>query len=422
MTAPSIAISDSANFYVSCERVFDPSLKNRPAICLSNNDGCAIARSDEAKILGIKMGQPLHEIKDIVRRHGIRVLSSNFTLYGDISRRVTEVYDDFTPTQEVYSIDESFLDFSGFRDRDSHARNMVKAVYERVGIPVRVGIAPSKTLAKAANELAKRNPVFNSVLDLTDMSVRDYLLSRVEVGDIWGVGRATKRKLSCEGIYTASDLRDMPLKKARAIGTVVLERTVAELRGTPCIAFEDVEPVRKGMAVTQSAGRPMTDLDMVMEALTAHATRAAEKLRQHNLVAGSLTAFYHTSRFRKNKPQHRATRTARLTPMSNDTFDLVGAARRCAESCWKGDFGFEYAKAGIMLNDLLPYDERPRTLFEPLETRSPELMTALDSVNGRFGKKSLVIAGEGFKNRVGMKQEFRSPRYTTRIADLPIIR
>lgn len=428
MTHPtSIAISDSANFYVSAERVFDPSLCGVPVIVLSNNDGCAVARSNEAKALGIKMGAPVHHLKDKIKAHGVRVLSSNYTLYGDMSRRVSEVYEDYSPRVEVYSIDECFLDFGGFRDPEAHAKALVSDVKQRVGIPVRVGIGPSKTLAKCANELAKKNPIFHSVCDLTETSIRDWLLPRVAVSDIWGIGRATTRKLAVEGVFTAADLRDMPIKKARAIGTVVLERTVAELRGEPCIAFEDVEPQRKGMAVTRSSGRPMLDFDTIMEALTAHATRAAEKLRQHGLVAGSLTAFYHTSRFRTDKPNHRASRTTRLTPMSNDTFDLVSAARRCAEAAWKGDLQlnqgkYEYAKAGVMLDDLLPIADRPMTLFDPVETRSPELMVALDAVNGRYGKKSLVLAREGFKKRTTMRQEHRSPRYTTRITDVPVVR
>ena len=427
MSPKSIAISDSANFYVSAERVFDPTLIGVPVIVLSNNDGCAVARSNEAKALGIKMGAPVHHLKDKIKTHGIRVLSSNYTLYGDMSRRVSEVYEDFSPRVEVYSIDECFLDFGGFRDHEAHAKALVSTVAQRVGVPVRVGIGPSKTLAKCANELAKKNPIFQDVCDLTDMSIRDYLLPRVVVSDIWGVGRAITRKLNREGIYTASDLRDMPLKQARAIGSVVLERTVAELRGEPCIEFEDVEPQRKGMAVTRSSGRPMLDFDTVMEALTAHATRAAEKLRQHGLIAGSLTAFYNTSRFRTDKPNHRASRTARLTPMSNNTFDLVGATRRCAEAAWRGpkecnQGRYEYAKAGVMLDDLLPIAQRPLTLFDEGTPRSPELMSALDAVNGRFGKKSLVLASEGFQKRAVMKQQFRSPRYTTRITDVPVIR
>src|SRR6056297_415871 len=283
-----IAISDSANFYVSAERIFDPTLKGVPVIVLSNNDGCAVARSDEAKALGIKMGEPLHLLRDKIAAHGVRVFSSNYTLYGDISRRVVEVYEDYTPHVEVYSIDECFLDFNGFQDRVAHAKRMRHDVLRRIGIPVRVGIAQTKTLAKCANDIAKKNPIFAGVLDMTDPELANWLLPLVPVGDIWGIGRRTTRKLEGLGISTAAQLRDMPLRQARALGTVVLERTVLELQGEPCIAFDDVEPQRKGMAVTRSAGTPMTDFDTLFQAITAHATRVAEKLRQHGLVAGAL--------------------------------------------------------------------------------------------------------------------------------------
>lgn len=260
MTRP-IAISDSANFYVSAERIFDPTLKGVPVIVLSNNDGCALARSDEAKALGIKMGEPLHLIRDKIAAHGVRVFSSNYTLYGDISRRVVAVYEDYTPNVEIYSIDECFLDFGGFKDRVAHAKAMRRDVLRRVGVPVRVGIAPTKTLAKCANDIAKKNPIFGGVLDMTDSSLADWLLPLVPVGDIWGIGRKTEAKLQGVGINTAAELRAMPLRQARAMGTVVLERTVLELQGEPCIAFDDVEPQRKGMAVTRSAGTPMQDFD-----------------------------------------------------------------------------------------------------------------------------------------------------------------
>ena len=287
-----IAISDSANFYVSAERIFDPTLTNVPVIVLSNNDGCAVARSDEAKALGIKMGEPLHLLQGTIKAHGVRVFSSNYTLYGDISRRVVDVYEDFTPNVEIYSIDECFLDFSGFKDREAHARRMRREVLRRIGVPVRVGIAPSKTLAKCANDIAKRNPIFAGVLDMMDDTLADWLLPMVPVGDIWGVGRKTEAKLKKLGIRTAADLRDMPTRQARAVGTVILERTVLELQGEPCLAFEDVEPQRKGMAVTRSSGQPMMDFETVFQAVTAHVTRAAEKLRQHGLVAGTLTVFF----------------------------------------------------------------------------------------------------------------------------------
>ena len=418
-----IAISDSANFYVSAERIFDPTLKGVPVIVLSNNDGCAVARSDEAKALGIKMGEPLHLIRDKVAAHGIRVFSSNYTLYGDISRRVVAVYEEYTPNVEIYSIDECFLDFGGLRDREAHARAMRRDVLRRVGVPVRVGIAPTKTLAKCANDIAKKNPIFAGVLDMMDPGLADWLLPFVPVGDIWGIGRRTEAKLQGVGIGTAAELRAMPLRQARAMGTVVLERTVLELQGEPCIAFDDVAPPRKGMAVTRSAGVPMTDFDTLFQAITAHATRAAEKLRRHGLVAGTMTVFFHTNRHRPDRPQYAGSRTTRLAPMSSDTLDLVAAARRCAQAAWpkSGASGHAFTKAGVLLDDLLPLEDRPRTLFDAPQ-RSPDLMAALDAVNGRFGKKTMVLASEGIERSWQLRADHRSPRYTTRMADLPVVR
>jgi len=419
-----IAISDSANFYVSAERIFDPSLKNVPVIVLSNNDGCAVARSDEAKALGIKMGEPLHLIKDKVDAHGIRVFSSNYTLYGDISRRIVEVYEDFTPNVEIYSIDECFLDFTGFKDRTAHARVMRSEVLRRIGVPVRVGIASSKTLAKCANDVAKKNPIFEGVLDMMNETLADFVLPMVPVGDIWGVGRKTQKKLHDFGIHTAAELRDMPIRQARALGTVVLERTVLELQGEPCLSFDEVEPQRKGMAVTRSSGTPMTDFETLFQAITAHATRAAEKLRNHGLVAGTLTVFYHTNRHRLDRPQYSGSRSTRLMPMSSDTFDLIAAARHCAQAVWpKGpqrEYGF--TKAGVLLDDLVKFDDRPLTLFDAAKPKSAVLMAALDHVNDRFGKKTVVLASEGMKRPWQLRSDHRSPRYTTRLAELPVVR
>ncbi|AGI68275.1 UV inducable DNA polymerase [Octadecabacter antarcticus 307] len=419
-----IAISDSANFYVSAERIFDPTLKNVPVIVLSNNDGCAVARSDEAKALGIKMGEPLHLLQDKIKAHGVRVFSSNYTLYGDISRRVVEVYEDFTPNVEIYSIDECFLDFGGFKDRDTHARAMRREVLRRIGVPVRIGIAPTKTLAKCANDIAKKNPIFGGVLDVMDDALSAWLLPKVPVGDIWGIGRKTDAKLQKLGIYTAADLRDMPTKQARAVGSVVLERTVLELQGEACLAFDDIEPQRKGMAVTRSAGTPMMDFDTVFQAVTAHATRAAEKLRQHGLVAGTLTVFFHTNRHRLDRPQYSGSRSTRITPMSSDTFGLVEAARRCAQAAWPKGEGqmYGFTKAGIMLADLIRFEDRPLTLFDVEKPKSAALMSALDQVNNRFGKKTLVLASEGMKRPWQLRSDHLSPRYTTRLADLPVVR
>lgn len=421
-----IALIDCNNFYVSCERVFDPSLHGIPVIVLSNNDGCAVARSNEAKALGIKMGAPVFKMRDLMERHGVRALSSNYALYGDFHRRITTVLTDFSPRLEVYSIDETFVCLKGFGDRmEAHAAAMRDAVYLATGIPTCVGIAPSKTLAKLANFAAKKNPIFGSVCNLMGEDVRDYVMQRIPVGEVWGVGAATQGKLAAVGIHSAAELRDIPLPLARKIGTVVLERLVAELRGQPCIDFEDVPPQRKGMAVTRSAGSPMLTFDVLAQALTAHATRAAEKLRQHGLVAGAITVFFHTNRHKPERPQHSASRTMRLSPMSNHTYDLVHAALAGAKQAWKGDpsgNGHGYTKAGVILDDLLAEHDLPQMLFPPERKHDARLTDAMDAINDRFGRKTLVLASEGFKKTWATKAEMRSPRYTTRLSELPVVK
>ncbi|MCO6363706.1 Y-family DNA polymerase [Paracoccus sp. 08] len=344
---------------------------------------------------------------------------------GDVSRRVTEVLHSYSPRLETYSIDESFVDLSGFGDRmEAHAARMRDAVRTETGIPTCVGIAPTKTLAKLANYAAKKNPLFSGVCNLMDQDVRNYVMRRIPIGEIWGVGSATEAKLKAQGINSAAELPDLPLALGRKIGTVVLERLVAELRGIPCIDFEDVAPQRKGMAVTRSAGTPMTTFDVLAQAITAHATRAAEKLRQHGLVAGTMTVFYHTNPHKPDRPRHSFSRSIRLRPMSNHTFDLVDAAVAAARRGWKGDpsgNGYGYTKAGIILDDLLAEADRPAMLFTPDQPRDARLTTALDAINDRFGKKTMVLAREGVSRSWATKADHRSPHYTTRISELPIL-
>jgi DNA polymerase V len=238
-----IALIDCNNFYVSCERLFDPRLHGQPVVVLSNNDGCAVARSEEAKVLGIKMGEPAHFFRDKTKEHGIRLLSSNYTLYGDISRRVATVIGRFSPVTEVYSIDETFVDLAGFGGRMlDHATEMRAAVRRETGMPTCVGIGPTKTLAKFANFIAKKNPLFGGICDLSDANLADFCMKRTDVSEIWGVGRQTTAKLRAAGVETVAQLRDIPLPLARKLGTVVLERTVAELQGLRCIELQDIEP------------------------------------------------------------------------------------------------------------------------------------------------------------------------------------
>jgi DNA polymerase V len=389
---------------------------------LSNNDGCAVARSAEAKALGIKMGDPVHLIRDKIERHGIRVLSSNYTLYGDMQRRVVASIEDFARDFEIYSIDETFVDLAGFEDRDlvAHVRAMRDQVLRWTTIPTCVGLGPTKTLAKLGNAAAKKNPLFDSVADLRDEAVRTWVLDRFAVGDVWGVGGATAAKLAALGIHTAGQLRDMPMKQARAMGTVVLERLVAELRGVPSGVVETIEPQRKGMAVTRSFGTPVNDVATLMGAVTQYAMRAGEKLRSHGLVAARLTVFFHTNRFKPDRPQYSASRMIALHPMTNDSFELVAAARRGVEHGWRD--GFAITKAGIMLDDLVPVELRPRTLFEGDTEKRDRLMGALDSVNNRFGRFAAVPATQGFKRNWKMRADMKSPAWTTRIEDVPRVR
>ncbi|BBF70106.1 Y-family DNA polymerase [Sphingomonas bisphenolicum] len=421
MSAP-VALIDCNNYYVSCERAFDASLCGVPVIVLSNNDGCAIARSAEAKALGIRMGEPVHLIRDKIQKHGIRVMSSNYALYGDIQRRVVAAIEPFARDFEIYSIDETFVDFAGFEHLDlvAHSRAMREQVKQWTTIPTCVGIAPTKTLAKLANAAAKKNPIFDGVADLRSEEIRRWVLDQFEVGDVWGIGRATTEKLAALEIKTAGQLRDMALKHSRGVGGVVLERVVAELRGVPSSVIETIEPQRKGMAVTWSFGSPITDIDMLMGAVTQYAMRAGEKLRQHGLVAGRLTVFFHTNRHKQDRPQYSATRTLSLQPMTNDGLTLLAYARRGIESAWREGYGI--TKAGVMLEDLMEADRRPRTLFEEDNERRSRLMVAMDEVNGRFGKFAIVPASQGFKRQWKARSDAKSPNYTTRIAEVPAVK
>jgi DNA polymerase V len=422
MSAPLLLV-DCNNFYVSAERVMDLSLRGVPTIVASNGDGNAIARSAEAKALGIKMGDPIFKIRDIIEKHGIAVRSSNYTLYADMQRRVLAAIEPFVLEQEIYSIDEVFGSLEGFEHLDlvDHCQKLRANILQWTTIPTCVGIGPTKTLAKLANAAAKKNPIFDGVADLSDEHIRRYVMDRFEVADVWGVGSATARKLQALGIRTAGQLRDLQMKQARGLGTVVLERLVAELNGVQADAIELVAPKRKGMAVTRSFGTPVRDFETLMGALSQFAMRAGEKLRQHDLVAGRITAFFHTNRFKPERPQHSGGRGIALHPMTSDSFELIAAVRRAAEPCYRE--GFDYTKAGVMLEQLADRHDRPPTLFESaddLERRS-RLMNAIDAVNGRYGKMTVVPGSQGFKRPWKMRAEHLSPRWTTRIEDLPLV-
>ena len=397
-----IALIDCNSYYVSCERAFDTSLHGVPVVVASNNDGCAIARSAEAKAIGIRMGDPIHLIRDRLREHRVRVMSSNYTLYGDMHRRVVASVQDFASDIEVYSIDELFLDLLGFEDRDlvAHAHAMRERVRLWTTIPTCVGVATTKTLAKLANRAAKDDPSTDGVVDLRDDGVRRGVMERFPVGDVWGVGRANAAKLAALGIDTAAALAAMPMRQARLVGTVVLERLVAELNGVPAAVVETVEPQRKGMAVTRSFGKPVEKFETLMGAIAQHVMRAGEKLRQHGLVAGRLTIFYQTSPHRPNLPQHSASASCELSPMTSDGLELLARARILAARRWRRDGAYAYVKAGVLLDDLVAEELRPRTLFEDGDDRRSRLMAAIDAINDRHGRWTAVPAVQGFQARM----------------------
>lgn len=419
MTARSYALSDGNSFYCSCERVFDPSLEGRPVIVLSNNDGCAVAITPEAKALGVKMGSPWFQIRDLCKREGIVARSSNYALYGDMSRRVNEVYKTFSSVVEVYSIDESFLDFSDVPDRTALAQEMRRTVKQWTGIPTRVGIGPTRVLSKVANNLAKKRLELNGVCDLTDEALRRQLLPLLDIEDVWGIGRASAPKLRAVGIRTAADLCDMPPRQARAMLTVAGEKLVRELNGIHCDDLELTPPVRKGIAVTRSFGKPITTVEEMMQATGFYATRAAEKLRRHRVLAPSIRVFMHTSPFREG-PSRSVAKTIGFPSPTWDTRDLVAAATRATKLIWAD--GFHYAKAGVMLDGLTTPEETPRSLFDAPDPSRDALLSALDSINGKFGRGSLYLARTSHNPAWKLRSDLKSPAYTTDLRQAPLAR
>ncbi|MBM0205265.1 Y-family DNA polymerase [Micromonospora sp. STR1s_5] len=363
----SFALIDGNSFYCSCERVFDPSLKRRPVIVLSNNDGCAVARTAEAKALGIKMGAPYFKIRDLCRREGVVVFSSNYALYGDMSARMNTVYGQFAADIEVYSIDESFLDMSDVAPSrcEELARDLRATVSRWTGVPTCVGIGPTKTLAKLANHIAKTNAELGGVCDLTDPAKREPWLHAVTLDEVWGIGPAGQAKLAALGCRTVADVRDLDPRPVRKAMTVVGERIIHELRGTPCLDLEAVAPTRKGCAVTRCFSGRVDDLDTMLEAVAAHATRLGEKLRHHGLATDHISVFMHTSEHDVDGPQRSAAFTVDLPEASNDTTVLLKAARWGARRIWRG--GFRYSKVGLVTTDLVDPARSQRALIGALD-------------------------------------------------------
>jgi DNA polymerase V len=414
-----IALVDCNNFYVSCERLFRPKLDSKPVVVLSNNDGCAIARSNEAKALGIRMGEPWHLCKT---KQGVIAFSSNYTLYGDISARVMNVLRTFTPNLEIYSIDEAFLSFEGFERRlDAHGRDLRATVMQWTGIPVSVGIAPTKTLAKVASRMAKKQSGREGVCSLMTRRDQTDALTAMTLTDLWGVATRLERRLMKLGIVTPLQLRDADPSHVRQELGVVMERTVLELQGTPCHALIETTPANKQIVCSRSFGQPVTALHDLEEAVAAFTERAATKLRRQNLNTGRIGVFVRTNPFKPNEPQYSNGLSVALSAATADTARLLRAARWLAHKLWKQ--GYRYKKAGVELSDLAPAQSFHADLWaEPDSERSKSLMRAVDRINDDHGRGTLRYAMAGTRQRWRMKAECHSKRFTTEWDELLEVR
>jgi DNA polymerase V len=423
MTQQCFALVDVNNFYASCERVFRPDLTGRAIVVASNNDGCAVARSAEAKALGIKMGEPLFKIQPLIRQHNVVVCSSNYTLYADMSQRVMTILDQFAPAIEIYSIDEAFLDLTELManyDLESYGACIRTAVQQQTGLIVCVGIAPTKTLAKLANYGAKKYKATGGVVNLMDKARQRKLLAIAPVEEVWGVGRRIAARLQALGITTALQLADANPKYLRQHFSVVLERTAQELNGTPCMELEDVPATKKQIICSRSFGRRISDIQTLSQALAEFTTKAAEKIRKEGLVAKVISVFIHTSAFATDKPQHSKSLSERLVTPTADTRQLLNVAQRLLTGCYRP--GYDYAKAGVMLTDFYDPDTTQADFFAPAQNLSPGLMAAVDKINqSGTGKVFFASVGTG-EQRWGMRRDNLSPCYTTKWDDIILVR
>lgn len=423
---PIFALVDCNNFYVSCERVFDPRLIGIPVVVLSNNDGCIVARSNEAKALGIGMGVPLFQVKDLIRQNGVRVLSSNYALYGDMSHRVMTCLAELAPRTEVYSIDEAFLDFTGIpaSKLEPLARDIRQKIRQWTGIPVCIGIGRTKTLAKLANRVAKKRAAAGSVFDVLDAETRSHVLAVTEPEDLWGIARRTGAKLRLLGINNARALRDAPDQLIRQTFGIVGLRIVWELREVPCLDLVTAPPQRKSTVVSRSFGHPVERIEELRQAVSAFASRAAEKLRAEGLVCGSLTVFLETNHFRPEERQNNAAATMTTDTPTNHSRDLIRFALAGLERVFKP--GYRYRKTGVLLMDLRrEIDAVPDLFTRPTPMLGDKLMKSFDAINRRYGARSIYYGSCGSatksKSNWVMKQSLRSPRYTTNWLELPSV-
>lgn len=412
-------LADCNNFYASCERVFDPYWNDKPVVVLSNNDGCVIARSNEVKKLGIKMGIPAYQIKTEIEQYGIGVFSSNYSLYGDMSSRVMSILSSFVENLEVYSIDEAFLDFSGFEryDLNDYGKKIVKTTTKGTGIPISLGIGPTKTLAKVANKFAKMFPAYNSVCIIDSDEKRIKALQYTAIKDVWGVGRQHTKLLSGYEIKTAYDFTQLPMAWVRQKMTVNGERLWKELNGISCIEMEYVPPAKKTICTSRAFGQIITDLEELKESVSTYAAICAEKLRKQKSCALSLMVFIHTNNFREDLPQYFQNSVVKFPVATNSTMEIVKYALTALKHIYRK--GYQFKKAGVIITEIIPDSAIQTNLFDLVDReKHSRLMTVVDQLNDGFKKNNLRLAIQEGSRKWRLKQEKLSPCYTTRISDI----
>ena len=414
------ALVDCNNFYASCERVFNPRLIGKPVVVLSNNDGCVIARSEEAKLLGIEMGAPAFKNEENFRRHGVQVLSSNYALYGDMSARVMATLRPSAISMEVYSIDEAFLGLESWQG-ESYCRELRAKVRQWTGIPVSVGIATTKTLAKLANRIAKKTPSFQGVFDLTAALDPDAVLARVPCGDVWGIGKRLTERLTAVGIQTALDLKQADMALVRRELGVVGERTARELSGVSCLTLDEAPDPQKGIATARSFGQPIEAIEELEKALATYTARAAEKLRAGSQLAGRIQVHLETSPFRPDQPQYFPVAQAAMPDPTSHTPALISAATALLRKIYRP--GYRYKKVGVFLTELCSASTAQLTLFgaKP-NTADARLDSLVDQINRQYGSNTVRYGSMGFQQQWHMRQERKSRAFTTRWDELLVAR
>lgn len=421
---PTYALVDCNNFFVSCERLFNPKLKGKPVIVLSNNDGCAVSRSNEVKALGITMGTPYFKIKELVKKHDIQVFSSNFILYGDISNRVMDTLRTFSQDVEIYSIDEAFLDLTDFEPQDltDYGQKIKKTVQKWVGIPVSIGIAKTKTLTKIASEIAKKNPKYNGVLNLSSYTNIDEFLQMIKISDVWGIGRQYTKFLLNHGIKTALNLVKCEENWVKKNLTITGLNLVKELKGISCFDFDALPPAKKSITSSRSFGTKVSEYREIKEALASYISIAAEKLRQQKLITPRILVYITTNYFNKNSPQYSNSQNLKLRQATDHTPTLIKYGEQILKKIYKPNF--IYKKVGVVFLDLISKNKKQLNLFADQEKtqQNEKTMKTLDFLNNRFGSGAVSFASSGIKKKWKNKKEKLSSRFTSNWDEIPKVK